>query len=232
MPVAASSTTTNEVVVVQEQEDASLGGQIAKHNENWVVLERVVLKLSDRNILLNDLCLNDKHIFYVQLLIKKQFPSVLGLKSTLIAERHGKVLPQHGLQVLLVRDNHWILLSTMGCPQGSVKVYDSTFINQSTCALKAVAKALITTEQTVRIAFMDTELQPTATDCGIYVAAMMTTIAYGGEPCYCSYDHKTMRSHLAQCFEDQQLTPFQSSAREVTKVERSYCDFYISKNQN
>ena len=77
------------------------------------MLERVVLKLDDRNILLNGLCLNDKHMSYMQLLLKRQFSSVLGLKSTLIAERHGGVLPQNGLQVLLVRDNHWILLSTI-----------------------------------------------------------------------------------------------------------------------
>ena len=42
----------------------------------------------------------------MQLLLKRQFSSVLGLKSTLIAERHGGVLPQNSLQVLLVRDNH------------------------------------------------------------------------------------------------------------------------------
>lgn len=72
--VATSSATTNEVVVVQEHEAvASIGGPIAKHSENWVVLERVVLKLSDRNILLNNLCLNDKHMSYVQLLVKNSF---------------------------------------------------------------------------------------------------------------------------------------------------------------
>ena len=66
---------------------------------------------------------------YMQLLLKRQFSSVLGLKSTLIAERYGGVLPQNGLQVLLVCKYHWILLSTMDCPQGSIKVYDSAFDN-------------------------------------------------------------------------------------------------------
>lgn len=118
----------------------------------------------------------------------------------------------------------------MGCPQGTVKVYDTAFVNQSTCALKAIAKALITTEQTVQISIMDMELQSTAHDCGVYVVAVMTTIVYGGEPCYYSYDHKMMRNHLAQCFENQCLTPFQSSTREVAKMERSHYNFDISKD--
>ena len=111
VPIAATAVTTNETanetIVVQQQDYvASAGEQVTECNDTWVMLERVVLKLDDRNILLNGLCLNDKHMSYMQLLLKRQFSSVLGLKSTLIAERHGGVLPQNGLQVLLVRDNH------------------------------------------------------------------------------------------------------------------------------
>ena len=51
----------------------------------------------------------------------------MGIKSTLVAERHGKSLPSNGVQILLVHSNHWILLSTMQCSDGSMKVYDSAF---------------------------------------------------------------------------------------------------------
>ena len=69
------------------------------------MLEIVILKLDSRNILLHGLCLNDKHMSYMKLLLKTQLSSVLGLKSTLIAERHGGVLPQNDMQVLLFHDN-------------------------------------------------------------------------------------------------------------------------------
>ena len=157
----------------------------------------------------------------MQLLLKRQFSSVLGLESTLIAERYGGVLPQNGLQVLLVRKNHWILLSTMNCPQGSIKVYDSAFDNQPPSVLKAITKAFVAPEQIVQISVMNTEMQCGPNDCGVYVSAMMTSIAYGEDPCYLSYNPKTMRRHLAQCFEMQELTPFQSSPRVVSKVQRS-----------
>ena len=140
---------------------------------------------------------------------KRQFSSVLGLKSTLIAERYGGVLPQNGLQILLVHKNHWILLSTMDCPQGSIKVYGSAFDNQPPSVLKAMTKAFVAPEQIVQISVMNTEMQCGPNDCGVYVSAMMTSIAYGEDPCYLSYNPKTMRRHLAQCFEIQELTPFQ-----------------------
>ena len=156
--------------------------------------------------------------------MKRQFSFVLGLKSTLIAERHGGVLPQNGLQVLLVRDNHWILLSTMDCPQGSVRIYDSAFHSQPLCVLKAITKALVAPEQIVRVSVMNMEMQCAPNDCGVYVAATMTSIAYGEDPCYLSYDSKMMRSQLAKCFEQQHLIPFQPSPRVVSKVERSFYD--------
>ena len=59
------------------------------------------------------------------------------------------MLPQSGLQVLLVCDNHWILLSTMDCYEGSVRIYDSAFHSQPLCVLKATTKALVAPEQIV-----------------------------------------------------------------------------------
>ena len=102
------------------------------------------------------------------------------------------MLPQNGLQVLLVRKNHWILLSTMDCPQGSIKVYDSAFDDQPPSVLKAITIAFVAPEQTVEISVMNTEMQCGPNDCGAHVSAMMTSIAYGEDPCYFSYNHKTM----------------------------------------
>ena len=77
---------------------------------------------------------------------------------------------------------------------------------------------------------MNMETQCGPNDCGVYVSAMMTSIAYGEDPCYLSYNYnpKTMQHQLAQCFEMQELTPFQSSPRVVSKVQRTLHD--ISKS--
>ena len=67
----------------------------------------------------------------------------------------------------------------MDCPQGSIKVYDLAFDNQPSSVLKAVTKAFVAPEQIVQISVMNTEMQRGPNDCGVYVFAMMTSIAYG-----------------------------------------------------
>ena len=128
MPVATTSTTANERIVVQQQDCvASAAEQVIEYSNTWVMLDRIVLKLDDRNILL--MLKWQAHIRIIHAVaFERQFLSVLGLKSTLIAKRHGGVLPQNGLQALLVCYNHWILLFTMKFPQGSVTIYYSAFI--------------------------------------------------------------------------------------------------------
>ena len=58
VPIATTAATANETIVAQQQDCvASAGDQVTECNDTWVMLERVVLKLDDRNILLNGLCL-------------------------------------------------------------------------------------------------------------------------------------------------------------------------------
>ena len=54
VPIVTTAATTNETIVLQQQESvASAGEQVTECNDTWIMLERVVLKLDDRNILLN-----------------------------------------------------------------------------------------------------------------------------------------------------------------------------------
>ena len=72
---AASDKMISEPIVVQQDCVVSFGEKSTECSDTWVTLERVVLKLvvDDRNILLNELCLNDKRMSYMQLLLKRQF---------------------------------------------------------------------------------------------------------------------------------------------------------------
>jgi len=222
-PTADETTTGASAIVVGDSNVSDSDEQL----EAWVCLDRVTLNLNDKAVLLDGHCLTDKHISFAQALMKKQFPSINGLKSTLVAERHGKVLPPNGLQILLVRGNHWILLSTMQCSEDSVKVYDSAFHSHPKAVLLSIVKALVRDEETIRVSIMDTEMQPTPNDCGIYAIAMMVTIAYGSEPCFSKYQHSGMRDHLSQCFEDNFLVPFSSSPSVKSKAERTCLTFSI-----
>ena len=82
--MATTSATDNETTIIKQQDCITSAGEKVTELATWVMLERVVLKLDDKNINLDGLCLNDKLMSYMQLLLKRQFSSILGLKSTLI----------------------------------------------------------------------------------------------------------------------------------------------------
>lgn len=57
---------------------------------------------------------------------------------------------------------------------------------------KGYYEALMAPEQIVRVSVMNTEMQCAPNDCGVYVAAIMTSFAYSEDPCYLSYNPKMM----------------------------------------
>jgi len=45
-------------------------------------------------------------------------------------------------------------------------------------------------------------------DCGLFVKAMMTSLAYDEDPSVVTYDQSKLRSHLIECFVAQKFTIF------------------------
>ena len=97
----ALNSTTAPTTVVGDSDVSNFDEQ----TEKWVCIDRVTLNLNDTAILLRGHCLTNKHVSFAWALLKKQFPSINGLKLALVAERHGKVLPSNGVQILLDHDN-------------------------------------------------------------------------------------------------------------------------------
>ncbi len=93
---------------------------------SWVVIGGVTLYEEHRLILSSPEWLDDDIIRASQNLLKEQFPLVGGLQAPALAEKNA-MEPQSGefVQILCVGQNHWITVSTIGCPQGLVRVYDS-----------------------------------------------------------------------------------------------------------
>ena len=66
--------TANKTIIIKQQDCiTSAGEQVTECSNTWVMLERVVLKLDDKNSYLDELCLNDEHMSYIQLLLKGSF---------------------------------------------------------------------------------------------------------------------------------------------------------------
>ena len=72
--------------------------------------------------------LSDNHIGFAQSLICHQFKGKInGLQQTLL--QYKKPLKQRNMviQIIHINGNHWALITTIDCPEGTVKIYDPLY---------------------------------------------------------------------------------------------------------
>ncbi|XP_071823278.1 uncharacterized protein [Apostichopus japonicus] len=72
--------------------------------------------------------MRDTQINAAQALIRHQYPAVRRLQDTCLGENlQFEVQSQEFIQVHNANRNHWIVISTVGCKPGQVRVYDSLY---------------------------------------------------------------------------------------------------------
>ena len=84
----------------------------------WKVLNGYELSQADKLTILSGGRLNDKHINFAHQILKKQFPNLTGLQSTLLLSRSQQMpttTTSPYLQIIHTNGNHWIVASTIGC---------------------------------------------------------------------------------------------------------------------
>ena len=123
-----------------------------------------------------DLCsrsrawLNDHHISTALMLLKKQHPHIFGLQTpTLQYTRTFDV--QEGkefVQVLNMSGNHWITISTIDCPCGVIKVYDSLHMGLPTWIKRTIADLMFFSGKSVAVQHMHMQHQSGGSDCGLF----------------------------------------------------------------
>ena len=83
------------------------------------------LHQEDSHALIHNKWLSNKHIYAAQILLKKQFAHIGGLQPlTLSQTGQWQVISSVGIQILH-SDNHWLCVSTIGCPGNTINLYDS-----------------------------------------------------------------------------------------------------------
>ena len=99
-----------------------------RHSNVWVSFKQLQLNQDDKRILANG---NDKHISMAQNVIQNQFRKLNGLMSSLL--QLSKPLPNstNTLQVINTGRSHWVLISTINCLQGEVRLYDPLYTSLS-----------------------------------------------------------------------------------------------------
>ena len=137
--------------------------------------------------------LDDTLINLGQSMLKAKYLHMSGLQSVLLAKKMALVpQPDEFLQVLNVNKNHWILISTIGCPPSTVNVYDSLHGRLSSQAQRVVADLIQSQAADVTLRYMDVQWQSNGYDCGLFALANATALCDGTDPSTISFDQSKM----------------------------------------
>uniref|UniRef100_A0A1X7TKU0 Ubiquitin-like protease family profile domain-containing protein n=1 Tax=Amphimedon queenslandica TaxID=400682 RepID=A0A1X7TKU0_AMPQE len=144
----------------------------------WIEYDAIRLLLDDRSIasILSGGYLNNKHIYFGQILLRRKFPEINGLKSTLEITKPSykfEISDSLIIQVIHCKDNHWITASNIGCEESEITVYDSLYkaIDQHTYEMlsRLFLKKTFTIKQPQK--------QTNGYDCGLFALAFATTFS-------------------------------------------------------
>ena len=165
-----------EIIDLTEQPDCILN--------YWIKEAEMTLFMEDKRDILGGGWLTDGVMSAGLHLLKKNFPLVGGLQPTSMAYTHGFDI-QRGdfVQVLNVYGSHWITVSNIGCPTGTVDVYDSLLSRTlSSHTKKHIASILYLTSKKITVNFVAVQVQSGSSDCGLYSLAFAASLCAGEDP--------------------------------------------------
>ena len=141
-------------------------------------------------------------------LFKSRFPTLKGLYLPLKTPLMGS-WTDNFVQVYHCRGNHWITVSTLGCKDGEINVYDSlyTSIDSGTkCKIEDTFP-----ESDLTIVLPPVQRQDGVKDCGLFALAFATFLAFSNSPQSLSlhrFDQKSFREHYVSSIELKQIKEF------------------------
>ena len=92
----------------------------------WLKCCKISLYQQDKNTLLNG-WLSDIHINAAQAMLKQQFNDCGGLQPTYYQLKKPLVQVENAIQILHIQNNHWAVITTIGCDLPHVRYYDSSY---------------------------------------------------------------------------------------------------------
>ena len=179
---------------------------MATNELEWVTVFNISLKQSDREAICNGHRLNDIHINAAQRILANQFPSFVGLDSTLKQRRIGKWVNNY-IQIFFCRGCHWITASTVGCREGVINIFDSLFGDVDDGLKRVISE--IFSDHTLTFKVADVPVQSGVDDCGLFAVAFATALAFTQDPLNpMSFKQDEMRTHLIECLQDKYFVDF------------------------
>jgi len=204
--------TTGLVIVIGDEDIVPPQSKKPKLSDIWVSNGYYRLFDNDRAILKSsDVWLNDRLINAGQELLKVQH-KVSGLQDVCVAMVYAYcVQKDEFLQILNDGSNHWITISTLGCKQSEVLVFDSMHMRKqkANCYIEnQVATLLKSCNKTITLKYADVQRQSDVNDCGLFALVFATDIVNKRDPRLIKFRQAHMRNHLLECLKSGYLSMF------------------------
>ena len=162
--------------------------------------------VSKVNTLQTSAWLSDTEIQAGQQLLKEQFPFVDGLRYPSIV---GELITpcKSAFVQIMNTGGHWVCISTVGCPPGLIKIYDSTNTRPSPKAVEHGCRMLFYPGKEITFSNQRVQQQIGGNDCGLFALAFATSLCNGEDPTQQTYDQSSLRSHYIECLETWRCLP-------------------------
>ena len=200
----------NEVVNVDEDDEKEGKRRKIDHDSEieWVHVESIILKQSDKATVQEGQQLNDMHLNISQKLLRKQFPLFKGFHCTLVQSCVGNWIDNY-IDIFHCRGNHWICVSTIGCKHEEVNVYDSLYKDVDDITIRKIGEVFASSG--IKCVLPCVQKQHGINDCGLFAIAFATYLAFGNDPKALEthqFKQTNLRSHLISCLEQKHFTQF------------------------
>ena len=165
---------------------------------------RIQLFIEDKLMIEEQHQLNDRHINFVQAMLRIQFPKCDGLKNTLLQNQVRLTIANKIVQILHIRNNHWVVISNVHCSGDNLSMYDTVYddIDSSTMALLSSMF-----EENINVSIVpQVQKQQGDMDCGVFSIAIATSLLHDLSPG--PYKQSLLRPYLISCFENKVMTLF------------------------
>ena len=103
-----------------------------------------------------------------------------GLQNTLLGNANSfDVMGSSEFVQVMNANDHWIAVSTIGCQYSHIKVYDSLYHDMPTRTKDQICSLLGCTESSIKLDYVNVQLQSNSSDCGLFSLAFTTALCAG-----------------------------------------------------
>ena len=199
--------------VVDLTDPAQISAPPRKTDRVWIRNSLFILQESDRRIIASPSgWLNDNIINASQKLLGQHFPLTNGLEPPTLEQIDGfQSHTEVFLQILNTGNNHWILVSSIGCEKGVVNVYD-TFHTElrelPDSTIGTISRLIVTSAPQLTLQMIEVNRHKNSEDCGVLAVAIAFDLLSANAPCIAAYDTGRIRAHLMECLTHSKFSPF------------------------